>query len=91
VYRIYDVEICLYFYVVPLLNVVIFCRIWMPVLCPVVLVHVLLYCLLVLRYVCFLALEMTLCMFVRVLSLVVPSWALRLNGSFTGLFPSTLP
>jgi len=24
--------------------------------------------------------------FVRVLSLVVPAWALRLNGSFTGLY-----
>jgi len=35
-----------------------------------------------LRYVCFLALEMRFCVFVRVLVLV---WALRLNGSFTGL------
>ena len=38
-----------------------------------------------LRYVCFLALEMRRCVFVRVLSFVVLAWALRLNGSFTGL------
>jgi len=38
-----------------------------------------------LRYVYFLALEMRLCVFVRVLSLVVLAWALRLDGSFTGL------
>jgi len=38
-----------------------------------------------LRYACFLALEMRRCVFVRVLSFVVLAWALRLNGSFTGL------
>jgi len=59
-YRIYDVEIWLYLYVVPLLNVVI-CRIWMPV----VLAYILLYCLLGLWYVCFLALEMRFCVFIR--------------------------
>ena len=58
---------------------------WVPVLCPVVLVYVLLYCLLGLQYVCFLALEMRFCVFFRVLSFVVLAWALRLNGSFTGL------
>jgi len=36
-------------------------------------------------YACFLALEMRLCVFVLVLPLVVLAWALRLNGSFSGL------
>jgi len=51
----YEVEICLYFYVVPLCSDLL--SYWVPVLCPVVLVYVLLYCLLGLRYMCFLALE----------------------------------
>ena len=37
-----------------------------------------------LRYVCFLALEMRLCMFVRVLSLVVPAWSLCLKWLLYG-------
>jgi len=48
-----------------ILDVVIY-RIWMPVLCPVFLMHVLLCCILGLWYVCFLELEkrMVLCIFI---------------------------
>jgi hypothetical protein len=42
-----------------ILDVVMFYSIWMPVLCPVFLMHVLLCCLLGLWYVCFLELEMS--------------------------------
>jgi hypothetical protein len=47
------------------LDVVIFYRIWMPILCPLFMMHVLLRCLVGLWYVCFLELDMSmvLCVF----------------------------
>jgi len=68
------------------LDVVIFYRFWMPVLCPVFLMHVLLCCLLGLWYVCFLELEMSmvLCVFIR-----VQGW-LSVCSSITMYAPSSL-
>jgi len=57
---------------------------WVPVLCPVVLVFVLLFCLWVAVCVLLSTRNETLYVF-HVLSLVVLAWALCLNGSFTEL------
>ena len=46
------------------LDVVIFYRIWMLVLCPLFLMHIFLRCLVGLWYVCFLELDMSMVLFV---------------------------
>jgi len=67
------------------LDVAIFYRIWMPLLCPVFLMHVLLCCILGLCYVCFLELEkrMVLCVFIP-----AQSW-LSMYSSMTVSAPSS--